>query len=94
MLLTHQEIEQQIDNLSTSMPRLLQGSQRSEFWIEFMERADAIKDHAPLNLRDAITAKLHELLARYGIAPPWHGLHGHTMQTARIYDFGSGLRLS
>jgi hypothetical protein len=93
VLLTHQQIEQQIENLDSSMPRLLQRSQGPEFWIEFMERADAIKDHAPLNLRDAITGKLYELLARYGLSPPWHGIRGNTMHTARVYDFRSGLRL-
>jgi hypothetical protein len=93
VLSTHQEIEQEIEKLSSSMPGLLRGSQGSEFWIEFMERADAIKDGAPLNCRDGITQKLHELLARYGISPPWRWATGNTVKAARIYDFHSGLRL-
>jgi hypothetical protein len=94
VLLTHQEIQQELENLSSSMPRLLQGSQGPEFWVEFMERADAIKDNAPLNLRDGIAEKIYELLARYGISPPWRKIRGETMDSARIYDFPSGLRLS
>jgi hypothetical protein len=93
-VLTHQEIEQQIENLSRSMPRLLQGSQGPEFWIEFMERADAIKDRAPLSLRDAVAEKIHGVLAHYGISPPWRRVRGDTLQSAHVYAFPSGLRLS
>jgi hypothetical protein len=94
VLLTQQEIQQELENLGRSMPRLLQGSQGSEFWVEFMERADAIKDNAPLNLRDGIAEKIYELLARYGISPPWRKIRGEVMDSARIYDFPSGMRLS
>jgi hypothetical protein len=93
VLLTHQEIDQQIENLGSSMPHLLQGNPGAEFWIEFMERADAIKDRAPLSLRDAVTEKIHALLAGYGISPPWRRMRGEAAPTADIYDFATGLRL-
>jgi hypothetical protein len=94
VLLTHQEIQQELENLNSSMPRLLQGSQGSEFWVEFMERVDAIKDRAPLNLQDVVAEKIYRLLVKYGISPPWQRVRVETMPTARIYDFPSGMRLS
>jgi hypothetical protein len=94
VLLSHQEIEQQIENLSHSMPRLLKDNHASEFWIEFLERADAIKDHVPLSRRDWVTEKIHGVLARYGIAPPSRWIAGIAPKNGRVYAFPSGLRLN
>lgn len=67
---TPQEIEQQLTDLQNAMPRLLQDNRGSEFWIEFMERADAIRDRVQLNHYDWVTERIYEVLARYGISPP------------------------
>ena len=47
--MTIPEIELQLANLQSAMPRLLQDNLGTEFWIEFMERADAIRNHVSLD---------------------------------------------
>jgi hypothetical protein len=92
--LTRQEIEQELATLSGIVPCLLQDSRGAEFWIEFLERANAIKDRAPLGLRDWVTERIFELLARYDIAPPWRWINGGKSQSGRVYAFPSGMRLA
>ena len=41
-----QEVEQQLAELAGAMPQLLKHNQGVEFWIEFMDRADAIRNDA------------------------------------------------
>lgn len=94
MLLSHQEIEQKIENLSQTMPRLLKDNRAVEFWIEFLERADAIKDHVPLSRRDWVTQKIDGVLAKYGIAPPSQWIAGSPFKSGPLYAFPSGLRLT
>ncbi|GLQ47930.1 hypothetical protein GCM10007862_29810 [Dyella lipolytica] len=70
MLLTPEEIELRLAELSRSMPRLLKDNHGTEFWIEFMERADAIKDRVSLDHFDWVTERIYEVLVNYGISPP------------------------
>lgn len=67
---TPQEIEQQLADLQHAIPRLLQDNHGTEFWIEFMERADAIRDRVSLDHYDWVTERIYEVLASYGISPP------------------------
>jgi hypothetical protein len=76
------------------MPRLLKDNRAAEFWIEFLERADAIKDHVPLSRRDWVTEKIDDVLAKYGIAPPSRWIAGSQSKRGHIYAFPSGLRLN
>lgn len=76
MLLTTEEIEQQLAELSRSMPRLLKDNHGTEFWIEFMERADAIKDRVSLDRFDWVTERIYEVLANHGISPPSRWIFG------------------
>jgi hypothetical protein len=94
VLLSHQEIEQQIERLSHSMPRLLKDNPASEFWIEFLERADAIQDQVPLSRREWVTEKIYDVLAKYDILPPSGWIAGRKPRTARVYAFPSGLCLN
>ncbi|WP_188793280.1 hypothetical protein [Dyella nitratireducens] len=65
-----QEVEQQLAELAGAMPQLLKDSRGVEFWIEFMERADAIRDRVSLDHFDWVTERIYEVLADYGITPP------------------------
>ena len=68
--MTLQEIEQRLTDLQGAMPRLLQDNHGTEFWIEFLERADAIRDRVSLDLYDWVTERIYEVLVSYGISPP------------------------
>lgn len=68
--MTFHEIEQHLADLQSAVPRLLQDNAGTEFWIEFMERADAIRDHVPLDHYDWVTERIYEVLANHGISPP------------------------
>jgi hypothetical protein len=92
--LTRKEIEQELTHLGGLVPRLLQDNRGAEFWIEFLERANEIKDHAPLGLREWVTERIYELLARYGISPPWSWISGSKTQSGRVYAFPSGVRVA
>jgi hypothetical protein len=91
--LNRREIEQELNHLGGLVPRLLQDSRGAEFWIEFLELANEIKDRAPLNLRDWVTERIYELLARYGISPPWSWISGSKVG-GRVYAFPSGARVA
>ena len=68
--MTIPEIELQLANLQSAMPRLLHDNLGTEFWIEFMERADAIRNHVSLDHYDWVTERIYEVLASYGISTP------------------------
>lgn len=70
MFLTVEQIEQRLAELGRSIPRLLSENQGAEFWIEFLERADAIKDQVSLDHFDWVTERIYDALATYGISPP------------------------
>jgi|GEM_PF-584178 len=70
MPLNFHEIEQRLADLQSAVPRLLQHSPGTEFWIEFMERANAIRDHVSLEHYDWVTERIYEVLVRHGISPP------------------------
>lgn len=65
-----QEVERQLAELAGAMPELLQHNQGVEFWIEFMDRADAIRNRVSLDQFDWVTERIYELLAAYGISTP------------------------
>ncbi|MBE1159094.1 hypothetical protein [Dyella acidiphila] len=94
MALTRKDIEQELTTLGGLVPRLLQDSRGAEFWIEFLERANAIKDSAPAALRDWVTERIYQLLAEYGISPPWQWISGNAAQAGRVYAFPSGKRVA
>ena len=65
-----QEVERQLAELAGAMPELLQHSHGVEFWIEFMDRADAIRNRVSLDQFDWVTERIYEVLAAYGISTP------------------------
>ena len=70
MPMTLQEIEQHLAHLQSAVPQLLQDNPGTEFWIEFMERANAIRDRVSLDQYDWVTERIYEVLSRHGISPP------------------------
>jgi len=68
--MTIPEIEQQLADLQNAMPRLLRDNLGTEFWIEFLDRADAIRNHVSLDHYDWVTERIYEVLASYGISTP------------------------
>lgn len=65
-----QEVEQQLAELAGAMPQLLKLNQGVEFWIEFMDRADAIRNRVAIDQYDWVTERIYEVLASYGISTP------------------------
>jgi hypothetical protein len=65
-----QEVERQLAELAGAMPQLLKDNQGVEFWIEFFERADAIRNRVALDQFDWVTERIYEVLGAYGISPP------------------------
>jgi hypothetical protein len=70
VLSDQQALQQELANLIKAMPRLLEEDQGTEFWIEFLGLAEAIKQHVPLDRRDQLVSKLHQILTSCGVSPP------------------------
>jgi hypothetical protein len=70
VLSTRQDIRQELTKLIQAMPQLLEDNQGTEFWMEFLDVAEAIKDHVPFDRRDLVTTRIHEILTSCGVSPP------------------------
>lgn len=70
VLLSAEEIEQQLAKLGNAMPGLLKDNQGAEFWAAFTQRANALKERVSLDHFDWVTERIHAILAAYGISPP------------------------
>ncbi|GLQ88166.1 hypothetical protein [Dyella flagellata] len=68
--MTMQETEQQLAELARVVPQLLKQNPGAAFWVEFLERADAIRDHVPFDHYDWVTERIYETLAAHGISTP------------------------
>ncbi|RUL74553.1 hypothetical protein [Dyella choica] len=68
--MTPQEIEQQLAELAGAVPQLLKRTPGVEFWIEFLERADAIRNRVSVDHYDWVTGRIYEALAAHGISTP------------------------
>ncbi|RDS82812.1 hypothetical protein DWU98_06585 [Dyella monticola] len=70
MCLTDKDIELQLGDLARTVPQLLKDNQGAEFWIQFLDLANAIRDRVSLDRYDWVTERIYEILSRYGISPP------------------------
>lgn len=68
--MTLQETEQQLAELARVVPQLLKQNPGPAFWIEFLGRADEIRDQVPVDHYDWVTERIYETLAAYGISTP------------------------
>jgi hypothetical protein len=74
--MTAEEIEQLLSKLDNAVPRLLKENQGIEFWIEYLQRADAIKEQAGLENYDRVATRIDAIPAKYGVLPPSHWMYG------------------
>jgi hypothetical protein len=67
---THQHIERLLNTLDEAMPALLKDNHGIEFWVEFLQRADAIKEQVALDLYEWVSARIDAIPVKYGLVPP------------------------
>lgn len=67
---SRQEIERLLSRLDDAMPRLLSENQGIEFWVEFLQRADTIKEQVPLDHYDWVSTRIDAIPMKYGLTPP------------------------
>jgi hypothetical protein len=67
---TPQDIERLLTKLDDDTPRLLDQNQGIEFWIEFLQRADAIKEQVSLDHYDWVATRIDQIPMKYGVLPP------------------------
>jgi hypothetical protein len=65
-----EDIEQLLTNLDSSVPRLLRENHGIEFWIEYLQRADEIKERVSLDNYDWVTTRIDEIPIKHGALPP------------------------
>lgn len=94
MPLTRKEIDNEIRYLASIVPCLLQRSGSARYWVEFLERANAMKDRVSPSQKDWIREKIYDLLARHHLSPPWPRTRSNDAGTGRVYAFPTGLRIA
>lgn len=75
MSITSVEIEQLLVKLDSTVPLLLKENQGIEFWIEFLQRADVIKEQAGFDQYDWVATRIDQMPMKYGIMPPSQWMH-------------------
>ena len=46
-----------------------------EFWIEYLQRADAIKEQVGLDNYDWVATRIDQIPMKYGVLPPSQWMH-------------------
>jgi hypothetical protein len=72
---TTDQIEHMLSKLDVSVPRLLTENDGMDFWIEYLQRADAIKEQAGLDNYDWVATRIDEIPTKYGVLPPSQWMH-------------------
>ncbi|RUL64210.1 hypothetical protein EKH79_09160 [Dyella dinghuensis] len=70
MYATTDQIEHMLSKLAISVPRLLTENDGMDFWIEYLQRADQIKEQAGLDNYDWVASRIDEIPMKYGVLPP------------------------
>jgi hypothetical protein len=71
VLQDRKHIQRELANLISAVPRLLQDDQEgTEFWLEFLELTQAIKEQVPFDRRDLVMTRIHQILVGCGVSPP------------------------
>lgn len=70
MYIKPEQIEQLLKELDNSVPRLLKENQGVEFWIEYLQRADEIKERVGLDNYDWVATRIDEIPMKHGLTPP------------------------
>jgi cephalosporin-C deacetylase-like acetyl esterase len=58
---TTAQIEHMLSKLDTSVPRLMTENDGMEFWIEYLQRADAIKQQTGLDHYEWVAERIDEI---------------------------------
>lgn len=67
----HEQIDQMLDALDESVPRLVQNKPApSEFWSSFMSMAHAIQSHAEPGDRAWVCDRLDAIQVKHHLVPP------------------------
>lgn len=67
---TTDQIERMLAKLDVSVPRLLTENRGVDFWIEYLQRADEIKEKAGLDNYDWVATRIDQIPMKYGMRPP------------------------
>jgi hypothetical protein len=67
---TTDQIEHMLSKLDISVPHLLTENGGMDFWIEYLQRADVIKEQAGLDNYDWVATRIDEIPTKYGVLPP------------------------
>ena len=94
MALTRKEINKELKQLETIVPRMLERSNGARFWVEFLERANDIKARARPYERDWVRAEVGGLLSKYNLALPGQEASSSVALTGRVYTFPTGARIA
>ncbi|MDR3443770.1 MULTISPECIES: hypothetical protein [unclassified Dyella] len=94
MPLSQNQIDNEIRYLAAIVPCMLQPNGSAKYWIEFFDRANAIKDRVPPGQRDWVREKVYDLLARSNLSPPWKKARSGGADTGKVYAFPTGLRIA
>jgi hypothetical protein len=78
------DLQRDLANLIKAMPRLIQGDQGNEFWMELLGLIEAIKSHMPPENQDQVTTRVHQILASCDVSPPAWWTLASLSKTGRV----------
>jgi hypothetical protein len=67
--LKHQEITRMLDNLDNGLPGLLNDEPDTELWIEFLQRAEDVRDQVVRDYHASDATRIDAILSKYDIPP-------------------------
>jgi hypothetical protein len=71
MVKSHTELDQMLDALDASIPRLVQNKPKADdFWASFMSMAKAIQDRAGPNDHGWVCDRLDAIQVKHHLMPP------------------------
>jgi hypothetical protein len=71
MVQSHAQLDQMLDALDASIPRLVQSKPApGDFWASFMSMANAIQDHAEPGDRGWVCDRLDAIQIKHHLVPP------------------------
>lgn len=71
MAISHAQLEQMLDMLDESVPRLVQNkSTPADFWTSFTNMAQAIQDRAPPDEHAWVCERLDAIQVKHQLVPP------------------------
>jgi hypothetical protein len=94
MPLSQNQIDNEIRYLAAIIPCMLQPNGSAKYWIEFFDRANAIKDRVSPGQRDRVREKIYSMLSTNNLSPPWQRPRSGGADTGKVYAFPTGVRIA